>query len=100
MEIIYFVLGVITVLSIGSIVIAIKVNSKWNVIKELQEAHQRDNDSAFKDINTEKNFNTERIYNSMNHGDEDIRKNLNEQIQNVFRQMDSRFDKLDSKIKK
>lgn len=67
MEIVYFVLGVITVLSIGAIVIAINGKIK--------------SDKTDKSVT-------------------DSIKDFKIEVEGIYRQMDSRFDKITSKINK
>lgn len=116
MEIVYFVLGVITVLSIGAIVIAINGKTKsdktdksvMDSIKDfkieveglIKNTH-RDIDEFRKDVS----FNTQRIYGDIEKEKDRIYETIdyykNEQdkeIEGIYRQMDSRFDKITNKI--
>jgi hypothetical protein len=110
MEIIYFVLGVITVLSIGSIVIAVRVNNKLNGIAKSQENHQRDVSTEFEKHKAEDERETEKVYEcivrevtelnrNFNESSNNIYTNIRESVGNINKTMDSRFDKLESKIK-
>lgn len=129
MEAIYFVLGVITVLSIGAIVIAIKVlnnNAKMRSSnKEFEQNVKRSNEIF--ELNVNNNFdnvyhriddksemlssNINSLYDEMIKKNDDsfkfteesndlIRKDMANQFLKTYKDMDSRLDKLENKLTK
>lgn len=98
MNIVYFVLGVITVLSIGSIVMAVKVMINLYKFKE----QQKDLKNYFFQEIERINRNSDEVFeNTMRQNNEEF-SNIYQKIDSVddviHRELDSRLDKLENKL--
>ena len=98
MGIVYFVLGVITVLSIGSIVMAVKVMINLYKFKEQQKDLKND---FFQEIERINRNSDEVFEHTMRQNNEEF-SNIYQKIDSVddviHRELDSRLDKLENKL--
>jgi len=87
METLSFILGIAFVVVIATVIVAVYAVVKVNKVnKELQQTQS----SLSRDV--------ERVYRDMHDLLSDANRRIIEAEQNMFRQMDSRFDKLENKL--
>jgi biopolymer transport protein ExbB/TolQ len=97
----YFVLGMVTVLVIAEIVAAFIVIKTINTLKE----QARDNENQFNDvyrriddIHHEQARDNENRFNDVHRKIDEETQNTEQEFQEVWRQLDSRLDKLEARL--
>jgi biopolymer transport protein ExbB/TolQ len=97
----YFILGMVTVLVIAEVVAAFIVIKTINTLKE----QARDNENRFNDVyrkideeTREQARDCENRFNGVHRRIDEETQNVNLQFQEVWRQLDSRLDKLEARL--
>jgi len=105
MEIVYFSLGIVTVLLILGVVVIVRVGTLVNELKEkVRDLEQGTQDVAvdihrrIDDENRELASHIKETLNVLNDIKDVLHKRIDDEIRDVYSQLDSRLDKLDSKI--